>query len=214
MVVTLPETLDADALVTLAERLERSPAPRRLVGEACFCRGLRLEGDHEADLSVEAFVRVVRALRTGPVVVAYVDGDARGAGVGLAAACDLVVASPRASFGLSELWFGLWPAAIHPLLAERMRPTAVRWLALTGKTIDATEAQALGLVDRLGDEADAVRGLEEARRAEPEAVVRYKTMTAPLEAVAAGASATAQRLGHPEVRRRLRAFAEGYAPWG
>lgn len=215
MVVTLPETLDAASLTSLAEALEgeREPIVVAGAGADVFCRGLRLDGC-TSEAAITPFLRVVRVLRAGPPAVAFVDGDARGAGVGLAAACDLVIASTRARFGLSELWFGLWPAAIHPLLAERVTVARLRWLAITGRTVDAQEAMTLGLVDRLGEtmtSADAA--LREARRAEPEAVRFYKTMTAPLAAVEEGARATAERLDHPEVRRRVTLFAEGSVPW-
>jgi len=218
MVVTLPECLDAGSLPPLAEELERAESPVVVVGagEEIFCRGLRLHGLDEADYeaAVGPFLRVVRALRTGPAAIAFVDGDARGAGLGIAAACDLVIATPRARFGLSELWFGLWPAAIHPILAERMSVARLRWLAITGRSLDVEEAMHLGLVDRGANSRDAVEvALAEIRRAEPQAVRRYKSMTAPLDAVAEGARTTLDRLAHPEVQRRMKAFSEGLAPW-
>ncbi|MCA9618564.1 MAG: enoyl-CoA hydratase/isomerase family protein [Myxococcales bacterium] len=213
MVVTVPKTLDAASLVGFAERLEASEEHVVLVGgDEAFCLGLSLEG--EPGDAVGPFVRAVRALRTGPPSVAFVDGVARGAGVGLAAACDLVVASARADFALTEAWFGLWPAAIHPLLVERMRPAAVRRGVITGQSWDAQAALELGLVDERAESLAAAEAFGVAsRRASGEAIRAYKAATAPLDEVAAGAKVTAERLRDPEVRRRIAAFAEGFAPW-
>jgi enoyl-CoA hydratase/carnithine racemase len=215
MVVNLPDVLTASSLETLAETIESAGGPVILLGasDAVFCLGLGLSPDSDED-ALAPFLRVVTALRAGPVAVAFVDGKARGGAVGLAAACDFVIASERADFALTELWFGLWPAAIYPLLVERLRPAAARWLALSGRTIGAQEARRLGLVDCEGGRAMADQAVAGCRRACPEAVVHFKACTAPLDAVATGASVTAQRLRHAEVRRRLSTFAEGLVPWG
>lgn len=213
MVVTVPKTLDAASLTDFAERLEATDEHVVLVGgDEAFCLGLHLEG--EPGDAVEPFVRVIRALRAGVPSIAFVDGAARGAGVGLAAACDFVIASARADFALTEAWFGLWPAAVHPLLVERMAPAAVRRWVITGQTLDGQAALRFGLADERAESlaaADAFAVL--ARRASREAILAYKSATAPLDEVAAGAKVTAERLRDPEVQRRLAAFAEGFAPW-
>ncbi|MFO7482465.1 enoyl-CoA hydratase-related protein [Oceanibaculum nanhaiense] len=87
-----------------------------------FCAG----GDFEATASGEtldpaALYDLWRRLAEGPFVsVALVRGRANAGGVGLAAACDIVLADRSASFGLSEMLFGLFPACVLPFLARRI----------------------------------------------------------------------------------------------
>lgn len=95
-------------------------------------------------------------------VVARVNGPAIGGGVGLMAACDVVVAADTAFFQFSEVRLGIVPAVISPFCIRRLGPCAARRLFLTGERIDAREALRLGLVDqlssleRLDDAVDAV----------------------------------------------------------
>ncbi|MEZ4323409.1 MAG: enoyl-CoA hydratase/isomerase family protein [Myxococcota bacterium] len=214
MVVTLPPHLDAVSLVALAERLEARDGPAVLEGrDAAFCLGLSLECGPDPG-AVEAFVRCVVAIRCGPPVVAFVTGPARGGGVGLAAAADRVLATADASFALPEVWFGLVPGAIAPLLAERIRPAELRWLAMTGGTLTAAEARGIGLVDRVVDGSGAVsESLEALRRACPDALLELKRSTAPVEAVRRGAERTLERLRDPAVQARIGRFLDGEAPW-
>ena len=81
--------------------------------------------------------------------VARIQGVALGGGVGLACACDLVIAAQSASFAVSEARFGILPAVIGPYLVNAVgRRQAVR-LALTSSRISAAEALQLGLVHRM-----------------------------------------------------------------
>jgi methylglutaconyl-CoA hydratase len=100
-----------------------------------------------------------RAIRNAPLpVVARVQGAAYGGGVGLACACDIVVASQAASFCFSEVRLGLVPGVIAPLVVDRIGAGATRAAFLTAEPIRAVDAFRLGIVDRLSD-AD---GLDEA----------------------------------------------------
>jgi isohexenylglutaconyl-CoA hydratase len=81
------------------------------------------------------------------VTVALVDGAAVGGGMGLAAAADIVIATPRARFALTETSLGLPPAQIAPYLVARLGLRVATRLALTGARLDGREAAALGLAD-------------------------------------------------------------------
>ncbi|MCB9676331.1 MAG: enoyl-CoA hydratase/isomerase family protein [Alphaproteobacteria bacterium] len=213
MVVTVPEQLDAASLERFARDLEvREGAVVLEGGPSTFCLGLSLAGEPDASM-IDAFVRCIMAIRCGPPVVAFVAGAARGGGVGLAAAADRVIAGPDATFALTEAWFGLLPGAILPLLAERIRPAELRWLAMSGRTLSAGRAHEVGLVDVLGDRDAVDACLAELRRACPEAVVDLKRSTAPIEAVRLGAASTLERFGRPGVRDRIARFLDGEAPW-
>ncbi|KQV50855.1 enoyl-CoA hydratase [Pelomonas sp. Root1217] len=81
--------------------------------------------------------------------IARVQGAALGGGVGLVCACDLAVASEAASFSVSEARMGILPAVIGPHLVNAVGLREARRLALTASRIDATEAQRVGLVQRV-----------------------------------------------------------------
>jgi methylglutaconyl-CoA hydratase len=79
--------------------------------------------------------------------IARVNGASIGGSNGLVAACDIVIASHRAEFSLSEVKIGLVPACIGPYLVKRIGEAACRDLFLTGERISADQARRLGLVN-------------------------------------------------------------------
>jgi enoyl-CoA hydratase len=99
-----------------------------------------------------AFITLVHrccdAFRRLPVpVIARIDGYALGAGLELACACDLRVASGRALFGMPEVRIGIPSVVEAALLPKFIGPGRARRLLLTGETIGAAEALSWGLVD-------------------------------------------------------------------
>ncbi|MFY0990611.1 enoyl-CoA hydratase-related protein [Halomonas sp. C05BenzN] len=86
-----------------------------------------------------------------------VQGAAFGGAVGLAACCDIVVASEKARFCLSEVKIGLSPAVISPYVQRAIGSRQMRRYALSAEVMDAPAAQALGLVHRVAahDDLDA-----------------------------------------------------------
>jgi methylglutaconyl-CoA hydratase len=87
-------------------------------------------------------------------VVARVNGPARGGGVGLLAAADVVVASAEAHFAFTEVRVGIVPATIAPFVIARVGAARARRLFCTGETFGAADAAAWGLVDRVVPPAD------------------------------------------------------------
>jgi hypothetical protein len=71
--------------------------------------------------------------------------------VTLAAMSDISLATPDATFGLPEVRLGGTPAVTSVVLRKRLSDEAVRKMLTTGETIDAREAQRIGLVDFVGD---------------------------------------------------------------
>jgi isohexenylglutaconyl-CoA hydratase len=157
--------------------------------------------------------------------VAVVEGAAMGGGVGLAAVCDVVLAAADARFATPEVTLGLPPAQIAPFVALRLGEAKAKRLLLTGETLDAAAAHALGLVDAVAADAIALEALLEARLAafgcaEPKALRETKRLLAaqresPRVAVldaAALAFARCLRGGAP--LEGMAAFAERRAaPW-
>ena len=92
--------------------------------------------------------RCCDAFRRLPVpVIARIDGYALGAGLELACACDLRVASERSVFGMPEVRIGIPSVVEAALLPKLIGQGRARRLLLTGETIGAAEALAWGLVD-------------------------------------------------------------------
>jgi enoyl-CoA hydratase len=128
-----------------------------------FCAGADLDVVSELDREGARDIaargqRVVRAFETvEAVVVAGVDGAARGGGVELALGCDLRVATPAASFaepGVSLGLFGAWGGTAR--LARICGEGNAMDLALSGRTVDADGAHRMGLVSRVVDDPRAV----------------------------------------------------------
>jgi enoyl-CoA hydratase/carnithine racemase len=198
-----------------------------------FCRGMDLSeisegsvgGDSPAWLrATEDFVESLVALRQSKAItVAVVEGPAMGGGVGLAAACDFVVATDAATFALPELLLGLVPAMILPVLAERFGlQTAKRW-AMTQATWTATEAKTAGLVDQqVGVERLSVelrRLLRMLLRSHPRGVMALKrvarevSVVPTVRGIAVGQGVLNELLGRVDVRRDLIAFRDfGFLP--
>src|SRR5438552_10099631 len=110
------------------------------------------------------FGGIARRQRNKPLVAA-VDGPALAGGCEIALACDLIVASSRAAFGLPEVKRSLVAAAGGLFRLPRALPRNVALeIVLTGDPIDAERAYALGLANQLvepGEALDAALALAE-----------------------------------------------------
>lgn len=84
--------------------------------------------------------------------VARVNGAAFGGAVGLIACCDIVIASRRAVFALTEVRLGLAPAVISPYVIAAIGARQTRRLFLTAERINAEEGLRIGLVHQVVDE--------------------------------------------------------------
>jgi methylglutaconyl-CoA hydratase len=164
------------ALRAAIARAAEDPAVRVLVlaaAGAAFCAGADLAGMAASGLDTEdanrrdaeALAALLLALRSSPKpVVALVQGPAFGGGVGLAAACDVTIASTAVKFRLPEVQLGIVPAVISPHVIEAIGVRQARRLFLTAETVDAAWARDLGLVHEVvPPEVLESRGLELAR---------------------------------------------------
>ena len=123
-----------------------------------FCSGMDLSeaaGGGVQDQGVREFPDLLEAIWSSPKpVVAVVRGPARAGGVGLLAACDVVVAGASATFAFSEVRLGIVPAVISAVVLPRMVPHVAHRLMLTGQIFDAEVAVDGGLVDLVVPDAD------------------------------------------------------------
>ena len=85
----------------------------------------------------------------GIPIVVEIDGAARAGATGLVALADFVVASDKATFGLSEIKIGLFPIMVLPMIIRVIGYRRALDLALTGRIVDAKEAAEIGLVTRV-----------------------------------------------------------------
>lgn len=87
-------------------------------------------------------------------VIGRAQGAVIGGGVGLVAACDIVVAAERARFSLSEVRLGIAPATIAPFVVPKVGVSRARALFLTSERLDARRAKEIGLVHEVVAEED------------------------------------------------------------
>jgi enoyl-CoA hydratase/carnithine racemase len=106
----------------------------------------------------ERFPAVFRALgELGKPSICAANGHVLAGALGLALACDLVVASDRARFGTPEINVGLFPFMIMALIYRNVGAKKTAELMLLGEQISAAEAERIGIVNRVvaADELDA-----------------------------------------------------------
>ena len=225
-----PELLSA--LTEAFQEAARRPEVRYVVLSAegpSFCAGADLEWMRQAafaswEENQQDASRVFTALQAvaecPKPVVARVHGTTLGGGVGLVAACDLAVATPTATFGLSEVRLGLVPAMILPFLARKVHRSALSWAVLTATRFPAARALEMGLVHAVSEQPDEVVSEwgQAFLQAAPGALAEAKRLLRTLPALpwdqareeAVRAIATA-RAG-PEGQEGVRAFLERRKP--
>jgi len=85
----------------------------------------------------------------GKPVLCAVDGHCLAGAFGLALACDLIIASDRASFGTPEINVGVFPFMIAVLIYRNLPRKKASELILLGERISAEQAERLGIVNRV-----------------------------------------------------------------
>jgi enoyl-CoA hydratase len=165
LTVTRAERLnivDSAALAEMADALERiaeddsaravilgGSGGKAWIGGADINEMVSLNSD-SAKTFITGLHAVCLALRELPVpVIASIDGFCLGAGLEIAACCDLRIATPASRFGMPEVQVGI-PSVIEAALLPRLIGAGrARDLVMTGRIIDADEASAWGLVERI-----------------------------------------------------------------
>ena len=160
-----------EALLSATRRAVDDPAVRVLVytgaGDQAFSAGGDLSGSfvddpvglHRARSVLADLFRLM--LRGGKPTVARVNGHALAGGFGLAVACDVTICVDDAKLGAPEIGVGLWPMMISALLIRVMPRKSALELMLTGRLIDAQEAQRLGAVSRIVPRAELDQVVDE-----------------------------------------------------
>ncbi len=109
-------------------------------GERAFCAGasfdelVAISNIEEGKEFFSGFANVINAMRTcGKLIIGRVQGKTVGGGVGLASACDYVLATENASIKLSEFTIGIGPFVIEPAVRRK-----IGLVGLSELTLDAT----------------------------------------------------------------------------
>ncbi|MCW2542788.1 MAG: crotonase [Frankiales bacterium] len=139
----------------------RHPGEARVVlltsaGDKVFCSGADLVQMAPDATGLEVHEgrgllrEVVLEMAESPLpVVASVQGLCLAGGVGLVLACDLVIASESAAFGLPEVDLGLWPFMVSALLGRHVSPKRAMEMMLSARRVPAAEALEMGLLSRV-----------------------------------------------------------------
>lgn len=221
------ETADRIVTVTLDSPANRNALSRRLVielGQALqdaaadqdahavllthtgttFCSGAALDemrdGSSPTTGATGDLLALFRQLLTLPIpVVARVDGAARAGGIGLLAACDIVLAATSSTFAFTEVRLGLAPALISLPLRPLLTARAASLYFLTGETFDAITAAQIGLVTAAADDVGTLVGpvLDSLRRADRQGLRETRPLTTRdrLRAIDADGAAMAELSG-------------------
>jgi len=215
----------------LAEAFEHVSTDPRLrvavltgAGDRSFIGGANIKEmstfvQHDASEGPSLTHRVCEAIRRTPVpVIARVNGYCFGAGLEIAAACDMRAAVDTAKFGMPEVLFGLPSGMEACLLPQLIGWGKTRELVYTGRHIDAEEAAACGLVERLVAPEDLNAAVEDwvdailsagpnAIRAQKELMRDWERMSIS-DAIQQGIRAVAAAHGTEETKRLMGAFVE------
>ncbi len=221
----LDQELIADLTRAVVEAPGRGIRAIVLTGEGRhFCAGADLRGllaGAEAPVATRtAEARHLAALyaailRCPLLTCAAVRGAAYGGGVGLAAACDFVIASPDARFMFSEVRLGFVPALISVFLPRRVAVSRLLNLFLDPRPLSAEEARAAGLVDEVCDDplgAALTRAAAVATNAAPSAVATTKRLNLELalphldQQLAYAATVNAEQRGTLDCQQGVRFF--------
>ena len=236
------DVADGVATITLDSPANRNALSRQLVGELferldrarddvgakvvvlrsadrVFCSGADLSEAASGSMEegARAIVDLQRRILGHPLpVVTRLAGPVRAGGLGIVAASDIVVCSEEVTFAFTESRLALAPAVISLSVLPRLTSRAAYDTFLTGRTFDAAEAAAMGLVTRTVPDAHldetVAQVCAELAKAHPQGLRETKALLARplLEKLEAGAeemvALSARLFGSDEAREAMLAF--------
>jgi methylglutaconyl-CoA hydratase len=186
-----------------------------------FCAGADLKERRTAPPDSSPMVRALQRLMDADVpTIAAVNGPARAGGIGLMAACDLVVVRDDLTFAFTEVRIGVAAAIISVPILRRASGSRLAAAFLTGETFDAPFARDVGLVTHVTDDVEGtVASLcDGIRMGAPRAVAETKRMLRLVPTLERGdAFARMQALSDelfssPDAMEGMTAFAEKRRP--
>jgi cyclohexa-1,5-dienecarbonyl-CoA hydratase len=153
------------------EELKKDEATKVLLirgaGNKAFCAGVEVK-DHVGDamsLMMREFGKIFILLKNlGKPSIAVVNGVALGGGCELVAGCDMAIASEKAKFGQPEIVLGGLAPAAAALLPRIMGEKKAFEIVLLGESINAQEAERIGLINKVVSEEELDKVAEELAR--------------------------------------------------
>ncbi len=148
-------------LVDVIGRADRDPHVGAIVLAAageCFSAGMdigEIQDIHPETISNVHEQLFTLGMRLSTPLIAEVNGPTLGGGVGLVANCHIVIASDKATFGLTEIRLGLWPFLVFRAVSTALGERRAVQLALTGRIFGIQEAMQMGLVQEVVDDLPA-----------------------------------------------------------
>lgn len=172
-----PETRNAlsnellDELIDAFERANADDAVRAIVltssHERVFSSGANLAG-FGADVPLvhkhmasERLVKILGSIGRGKPTICAANGHVLAGALGIALACDLIVAKETAEFGTPEINVGAFPFMIMALIYRNVGRKKTNELLLLGERISAREAERIGIVNRVLPEEEFEAGVRE-----------------------------------------------------
>ena len=150
------QALDADAAVRVIVLAGRGKS----FSAGADLNWMKAAGSASVEENLADAGRLTSMLRTlaemSKPTIARVHGAALGGGLGLAAACDICVASARAVFATSEVRFGIIPSAISPYVLRAIGERQCYRYFQTAERIDAARAVAIGLAHEMAEDEAAL----------------------------------------------------------
>jgi methylglutaconyl-CoA hydratase len=121
-----------------------------------FCSGADLKERATGRVDSTSFVAAIERLgTTSAPVIAAVDGPVRAGGVGLMAACDLIVVNSSVTFAVNEVRIGVAPSIVTGPILQRCSWSKLASAYLTGEPFDAARALDIGLITHISDDVGA-----------------------------------------------------------
>jgi enoyl-CoA hydratase/carnithine racemase len=221
--IELPKTLSPDSIIELdrewAEIKAENPRLVVLKGRSeDFCLGMDIHwvskgaGDSFTE-AMNLFIAFLQNLQAAPcITMAVVEGRVTGGGVGIVAACDIVIATPNSSFHLTEGLLGLIPGIILTPLLSRLPKQVLAKIVFAAKRCTAEYALSIGLIDDIASNEDLETSvnswISELKKCKQQAVVDLKILLAKandpqVDLMAEGAAVLKQRVNDPVIQDRL-----------
>lgn len=210
----------ADALIQATADEEVQVIVITGAGRAFSTGGDLKQGDHfnqtEPELFADASNRMfTQILNSGKTIIAKVNGITQAGGVAIVAACDLAIASDKASFRCPEALVGIWEPYTPFFLTPQIGIKRTKSMLLASESIDAVEAERIGLINRVvhHDELDnataelikhVLSGGPETRRKFKELINEHVREFNPVSVIEA--------LSSEEAREGMAAFVEKRTP--
>ena len=159
--IEIPTVLNLETISDLHQQLDKIEIEQpqfillKSKSSDIFCRGMDLSWVCQSDdesfvIAAQKFASFLDRLQNSPCIsISIVDGDVSAGGIGIVSASDLVLATKRSSFKLTEALLGLVPGLILSSLLNRLTPQTIKKMVFSAKAFSPSEALNIGLIDEI-----------------------------------------------------------------